>query len=156
MKEITLETKVKIVTAEELSAEYKELADTALAVTKDAYAPYSNFLVGAAVLLDNGQVVTGTNQENVAYPSGLCAERVALFSANTHYPHAKVLAIAIAATTDGKPVEMVSPCGGCRQVMQEVENRFQHPMQVILCGAEKFYIVEKATSLLPIAFEMKN
>ena len=156
MKEISLETKVKVFSFGELPEAYRILAEKALSATEDAYAPYSAFHVGAAVLLENGEVVTGSNQENAAYPSGLCAERVALFSANTQYPESKVLAIAIAAMTGGKQVGMIAPCGGCRQVMQEIENRFHHPMTVLLYGAEKVYVIDNAASLLPISFELST
>lgn len=154
MKEITLDVKVKIFSHDELPEEYHLLSEKSLFATKNAYAPYSGFHVGAAVLLQNGVVVTGSNQENAAYPSGLCAERVALFSANTQYPDVKVTAIAISAVTKGEQVEMVTPCGGCRQVMHEVETRFQHPINVLLCGKKKVYIIEKAVSLLPLSFEL--
>lgn len=153
MKEITLETKVTVSSKEELPEEYRKLLDAALEATGGAYAPYSHFRVGAAVLLEGGQIVTGSNQENAAYPSGLCAERVALFSANAQYPEEKVMAIAIAAVTQGKQVEMITPCGGCRQVMTEVENRFHHPVEVLLYGADKVYQIKNASALLPLSFD---
>lgn len=139
---------------EELPGEYSGLAEAALLATADAYAPYSEFRVGAAVLLENGSVVTGSNQENAAYPSGLCAERVALFSACTQYPGVKVLAIAIAAMKDGRQVGMISPCGGCRQVMQEIENRYGQKITVLLYGAERLFVIEDAASLLPVSFTL--
>ncbi len=153
MKEITVETKINVLSKNELSRIYTRLVDAAYSATNNSYAPYSHFHVGAAVLLENDVIITGSNQENAAYPSGLCAERVALFSANTQYPDVKVLAIAIAAVTNGKQVEMISPCGGCRQVMLEVEKRFKYPLRVLLCGSQKIYMIENATSLLPISFD---
>lgn len=153
MKELVFETRIHVVSSAEVPEEYKELLESAIDATANAYAPYSNFNVGAAVLLDNGKIVAGNNQENVAYPSGLCAERVTLFSANARYPAAKVLAIAIAAATKGEQVNMITPCGACRQVLLEVENRYKHPIKVFLCGKEQVYIAESASSLLPLSFD---
>ena len=119
------------------------------------YAPYSHFHVGAAALLENDVIVTGTNQENVAYPSGLCAERTALFYANSQYPDVPVKALAIVGISEvnGMNHTPLSPCGACRQVMLETENRFATPMRVLLCGKEEVYIVESAKDLLPFAFD---
>ena len=99
--------------------------------------------------------MTGTNQENVAYPSGLCAERTALFYANSQYPDVPVKALAIAGISedDGMNRTPISPCGACRQVMLETENRFATPIKVLLCGKEEVYIVESAKDLLPFAFD---
>ncbi|MDR1555930.1 MAG: cytidine deaminase [Tannerellaceae bacterium] len=152
MEEILIETKIKAYAVAELPDELKALAHLSFAATHGAYAPYSEFRVGAAVLLDNGVIVTGNNQENAAYPSGLCAERVALFYAGSHYPGLSVRAIAISAQTGGRQTERISPCGACRQVLLETENRYQHPIQVLLCGQETVYIAESAASLLPLSF----
>ena len=150
MKTITLETQVKVYAYHELSAEDLALTDAALEATRRSYAPYSRFHVGAAALLENGIVVTGTNQENVASPSGLCAERTTLFYANSQYPDVPVVALAIASPdTEG----ILSPCGACRQVMLETENRYGKPMRVLLCGAEEVIVVESARDLLPFAFD---
>ena len=150
MKTITLETQVKVHAYHELSAEDLALTDAALEATRRSYAPYSRFHVGAAALLENGIVVTGTNQENVASPSGLCAERTTLFYANSQYPDVPVVALAIASPdTEG----ILSPCGACRQVMLETENRYGKPMRVLLCGAEEVIVVESARDLLPFAFD---
>ena len=150
MKTITLETQVKVYAYHELSAEDLALTDAALEATRRSYAPYSRFHVGAAALLENGIVVTGTNQENVASPSGLCAERTTLFYANSQYPDVPVVALAIASSdTEG----ILSPCGACRQVMLETEKRFGKPMRVLLCGAEEVIVVESARDLLPFAFD---
>jgi len=139
---------------EELSEENRHLINAAINATHRSYAPYSHFSVGAAVQLDNGVIVTGSNQENVAFPSGLCAERTALFYANSHYPEVPVKALAIAArNSSGEVTSMpISPCGACRQVMQETEVRFGKPMQLLLSGAEKVIVVESASVLLPLAF----
>ena len=150
MKTITLETQVKVYAYHELSAEDLALTDAALEATRRSYAPYSRFHVGAAALLENGIVVTGTNQENVASPSGLCAERTTLFYANSQYPDVPVVALAIASPDTE---DILSPCGACRQVMLETENRYGKPMRVLLCGAEEVIVVESAKSLLPFAFE---
>ena len=150
MKTITLETQVKVYAYHELSAEDLALTDAALEATRRSYAPYSRFHVGAATLLENGIVVTGTNQENVASPSGLCAERTTLFYANSQYPDVPVVALAIASPdTEG----ILSPCGACRQVMLGTENRYGKPMRVLLCGAEEVIVVESARNLLPFAFD---
>ena len=150
MKTITLETQVKVYAYHELSAEDLALTDAALEATRRSYAPYSRFHVGAAALLKSGIVVTGTNQENVASPSGLCAERTTLFYANSQYPDVPVMALAIASPdTEG----ILSPCGACRQVMLETEKRFGKPMRVLLCGAEEVIVVESARNLLPFAFD---
>ena len=155
MKTLTIETPIKVYTYHELSAEERKLTESALEATHRSYAPYSNFHVGAAVLLEDGTIVTGTNQENVAYPSGLCAERTALFYANSQYPDKAVKALAIVASdVDGVTNRyVISPCGACRQVMVETEKRFGKSMRVLLCGAEEVYVAESAASLLPLSFE---
>lgn len=138
----------------DLSAQQSLLLDTAEEATKSAYAPYSNFQVGAAVLLDNGEIVTGSNQENAAYPSGLCAERVALFSAHHRYPKAKVVAIAIAAKNQGKALKNpIMPCGACVQVMSESITRGGQTFEVLLQGEERILHLPSALNLLPFRFE---
>jgi cytidine deaminase len=119
-----------------------------------AYAPYSKFKVGAAVLLEDGTVITGNNQENIAYPSGLCAERVALFAAGANNADKQVRSIAITAEGDLlKDSEIVSPCGGCRQVMLETERRQKSPCRIILVGQNGNALVfNSAEDLLPLAF----
>ena len=149
MKKQKIELSYEIYRIDELPTEDRLLAMAAKEATRRSYAPYSRFHVGAAVLLDNGVTVTGTNQENVAYPSGLCAERTALYSANSQYPDAAVKAMAIA-TADAETV--ISPCGACRQVMIETEKRYGKPMRILLCGDEEVYVLESAVSLLPLAF----
>jgi cytidine deaminase len=156
MKELLIETKIKVYAVAELPDELKALAQASFEVSREAYAPYSEFHVGAAVLLDNGVVVTGNNQENAAYPSGLCAERVALFYAGSQYPGSAVRAIAISAQTKGRQTDGISPCGACRQVLLETENRYQRPINVLLCGREEVYIAESASSLLPLSFSESN
>ena len=155
MKELTIETRLKIYTWEELADEDRQLANSAIEATHRSYAPYSRFSVGAAARLANGIIVTGTNQENAAYPSGLCAERTTLFYANSQYPDQAVTALAIAARPSKSPTlgeNVCPPCGACRQVMLETEQRFGRPMKIILCGAKNIYMVESASQLLPLFF----
>jgi len=138
----------------ELDTADKFLLSKALQAASCAYAPYSHFQVGAALLLSNGAVVTGNNQENAAYPSGLCAERTALFYAQSQHPHFAVEAMAIVATCDGEQTEEpVYPCGACRQVMLEAQKRGGQPMRVVMGGAQKIQVVECVGELLPLAFE---
>ena len=153
MKQLQIQTSVKVYSYDELTPELARLVDLAKAKTQDAYSPYSGFSVGAAALLANGEVVTGANQENAAYPSGLCAERVALFAANANQPKQAVVALAIAAYTKGHfTTRVVSPCGACRQVMLETEHRYQQPMRVVLYGEDECYVFESASDLLPLNF----
>lgn len=156
MKEICLETKIIQFSVDELPDDELRLVEAAMHATKQAYAPYSGFYVGAAVLLANGVIVTGSNQENAASPSGLCAERTALFYACHQYPDVPVVALAIAATAGGKLVDHISPCGACRQVLLEAEQRYDNPMKVILCGTKYVMTAPSANSLLPLSFGEKN
>ncbi|MDR2533491.1 MAG: cytidine deaminase [Tannerellaceae bacterium] len=156
MKEYTIAAKIKSASINELSLPQKDLIDAARKAAAKAYAPYSNFSVGAAVLLDNSTIVTASNQENAAYPSGICAERVALFYAGAEYPDQKAQAIAIVALTGGRWTGPVSPCGACRQVMLETQSRSGSPMQVLLAGNEECYLIDNAAQLLPLAFGAKD
>ncbi len=155
MKELIIETKIKVCAYDEFSAEDKQLVDAARAATANSYAVYSNFNVGAAVLLDNGVIVKGSNQENAAYPSGLCAERTTLFWANSQYPENAVLAMAIAARTDKGELPMpIPPCGACRQVILETEKRFGKAIKIILFGTKESYIIEDGIkALMPLSFD---
>jgi cytidine deaminase len=142
---------------EELCPEDAELLQKAIEATRQAYAPYSKFNVGAAVLLDNGETICGSNQENAAYPSGLCAERVALFYANSRYPEAAIRAIAIHSSVGGHAnPDPVYPCGDCRQVLLECENRFGQPVKVIMGSAGRIQIVHRISDLLPLSFVLKK
>ena len=138
----------------ELPKQDQELIHEARNSAKDAYAPYSNFLVGAAVLLENGVIVRGNNQENAAYPAGLCAERVALFAAGAQHPGIKIIAIAITAHPKGhKNPVAISPCGDCRQVMAEYEHRYSHTIRLIMeAGEGSFIVTESVALLLPFLF----
>jgi cytidine deaminase len=130
------------------------LLNEAREVTKQAYAPYSNFYVGAVAKLLNGEIVAGSNQENASYPAGLCAERVLLASASTLYPEIAVETMAISYfNSNGNSNQPISPCGICRQTLREYEDRFSHPIRLILGGMEgRVFVFEKASSLLPLAF----
>ena len=140
----------------ELAEDDQLLLREARKITALAYAPYSGFHVGAAVLLGNGIIVKGNNQENAAYPSGLCAERVALFYANANYPDADVVAIAISAAKNGVLVnETVKPCGSCRQVLAETEGRFETPIRIVLDGQDAIVLLNGVESLLPLSFSKK-
>lgn len=133
--------------------EYKELCERAVKATGQAYSIYSKFSVGATVLLANGEIVMGTNQENVAYPSGICAERTALFYAGSTYPEVGVSAIAIAACYKGVLTEtIIPPCGACRQVMAEVIKRYGRDFDVIMIG-QRESVMLKASALLPFSFD---
>ena len=141
-------------TWEDLEEQERQLVHAAFGSCEKAYAPYSNFRVGAAALLSNGEVILGNNQENVAYPSGLCAERVALFYAGANFPKEHVHTLCIVAKGNLLPVDqLLSPCGGCRQVMLETENRQHSTLRVILVSQNMRTIVfHSAADLLPFAF----
>ena len=138
----------------ELPESDKKLVLAAREASENAYAPYSKFQVGAALILENGKLIKGNNQENADFTDGLCAERVALFYANANYPNLKVMAMAISAkNANGLLKEPAQPCGSCRQVLVETEVRFNNPIRLILDGEEKIMVVEGAESLLPFAFK---
>ena len=139
---------------DELEPKDKELAQAAIDATAQAYAPYSKFNVGAAVLFEDGIIVKGSNQENAAYPSGLCAERTALFYASASRPDKPMTAIAIAASQNGELLETpVTPCGACRQVMAQYQLKSGLPMMVLLIGAHSILKFEKIDDLLPFIFD---
>ncbi len=139
---------------DELSKDDTLLLNEARKVTDNAYAPYSHFNVGAIAKLKNGETVTGTNQENAAYPAGICAERVLLSSAATLFPNVAIDTIAISYhNKKGKSNHPVSPCGICRQTLLEYEERVKQPIRLILSGMEgKIYIIHKSSQLLPLSF----
>ena len=153
MNTLNISAKISVCVYDELKDDEKKLIDEAKAATMNSYSPYSRFKVGAAVLLKDGLIVSGNNQENAAYPSGLCAERTTLFYANARYPDLPVEAIAIAAFTNGKYIDdPITPCGACRQVILETQNRYKHPIRIYLYGALKIYVIEKINDLLPLSF----
>ena len=138
----------------ELDPKDKELAQAAIDATSQAYAPYSKFNVGAAVMFEDGEIVKGSNQENAAYPSGMCAERTALFYASASRPDKAMTAIAIAAGQNGKICEMpVTPCGACRQVMAQYQTKSARPMEILLVGDKKIWKFNKVDDLLPLIFD---
>ncbi len=140
--------------ADEMTAEDRELVAKAIEATKTAYTPYSKFNVGAAIRLDNGEIITGSNQENMAYPSGLCAERTAMFHAAAAHPDVAMRTLAIAATQNGELTpEPVSPCGACRQVMAEYQTRSGKPMEIILVGRTAALKFSRVDDLLPFIFD---
>ena len=142
---------------EELSEEQVLLVNSAIKAARDAYAPYTEFHVGAALRLANGEIVIGSNQENAAYPSGLCAERVAIFYAGARHPDVPVLSIAITAIREGiVQEEPVAPCGACRQVLYEKESQGEGSMELILYGNKKIQVFSKVTDLLPLPFKLEN
>lgn len=132
---------------------YKELVDLAKSMTNKSYAPYSNFNVGAAVLLSDGTIVAGSNQENAAYGECVCAERVALLYATANHPDKKPVALAVAASSNGKILEnCVTPCGSCRQVLLEMEKRFGDNIAIIMYGSTQVLTADSAKDLLPLEF----
>ncbi len=142
---------------EELNQDDKELIVAAKEAAQNAYAPYSKFMVGAAVKLETGIIVRGANVENAAFPSGMCAERSVLSYSASNWPSDKPIAIAIAAfTEDGLTKNPVPPCGNCRQVIAEEEFRNKKNIRVILCGESKIQIIEKGGDLLPLQFNRNN
>lgn len=150
-----LRTRINVCSYDELSDADKAVVDAARAATANSYAVYSNFSVGAAVRLGNGTVVSGSNQENAAYPSGLCAERTTLFWANSQYPKEPVEVLAIAARSAQGELEFpITPCGACRQVMLETEKRFGNKMKIILYGTRQCYVIDDGVrALMPLSFD---
>jgi len=141
----------------ELSQKQQQLVEEASKAATNAYAPYSGFHVGAAVLLENGHMIHANNQENSAFPSGLCAERTAVFYANSQYPNTPILALSVTAEKDGSPVKYpIPPCGSCLQVLLESEKRHQTPMEIILYASDKIYVAGSVEQFLPYAFTSIN
>ncbi len=139
---------------DELNAEDRELAGEAILAMQGAYAPYSHFHVGAAVRMSNGQIVRGANQENAAFPSGLCAERTAMFAAGARYPDKDMCSIALAGGVYGRITEQpATPCGACRQVMAQYQTKAGKPMSVIMVGAHKVWKFARVDDILPLIFD---
>lgn len=154
MKNVELKTFIRECQFEELSQAEQHLIEQAIEATNRSYAPYSKFSVGACLLLNNGVEVIGCNQENAAYPVGLCAERSAIFAAGAQYPDVPVRMIAIAARTPEGELqdEPVSPCGSCRQVLIETETRFSQEVRILLYGRNKIYVIDGIKQLMPLSF----
>lgn len=139
---------------DQLDSQDRKLADAAIAAIATSYAPYSQFNVGAAVMFEDGEIITGSNQENAAYPSGTCAERTALFYAGAAHPDKAITKIAIAAGQKGVLVtEPVTPCGACRQVMAQYQLKGGKPIEILLIGTKKIWKFEKVEDLLPFTFD---
>lgn len=162
MKERKFDIIIKEYAFDELTAEDRELVEAAKESTRNAYAPYSRFHVGAAIRMETGEIVCGANQENAAFSSGTCAERSACFYAGANHPGVKMVKIAIAAWSKADGPEdatfeecfqarPISPCGSCRQSLLEYEKLFG-PMEVILYGREVVYVFPSVASLLPFCF----
>lgn len=140
--------------ASELNGEQQDLLEEAHTVCEGAYAPYSKFKVGATLTLENKQKVSGSNQENVAYPSGLCAERVAIFHAGANFPNKKIERMAIVAHANFDLSKPVMPCGACRQAIMEYEQRQGSPIEILLQGNEgNIFVSKSVANLLPYAFQ---
>lgn len=159
MKELTINTSFQVYDSmEELDNESKNLMNQAIEARKTAYAPYSNFSVGCALLLDNGEIIKGTNQENAAYPSGLCAERVAIFYAGSQFPNAKVLKLCITASPKERDSDIpIPPCGSCRQSIAEYEFKQDSLIQIYFMGAKgEVYKSDSLKNLLPLVFDKNH
>lgn len=154
MKRIDITVPITSMAYEELTEAQRELVDQARRMTRNSYAPYSRFSVGAAIRLADGTVVRGANQENAAFSSGTCAERSACFAAGANHPGVPFETVAIAARgTDGQEVtEPIPPCGACRQALLEYETLAGHDVEVLLAGADKIYRLPSVKSLLPLSF----
>jgi cytidine deaminase len=139
---------------DQLDPQDRELAEAAIDATKGSYAPYSGFNVGAAVRLDTGEIVKGANQENAAYPSGICAERTAMFYASATYPDSIIKSIAVTASQNGILCDNpATPCGACRQVMAQYQTKGGSPMSILLIGGGKIWKFDKVDDLLPLIFD---
>ena len=158
MKQISINTIISIYSKEDLSPVETNLMEQAFEARSKAYAPYSKFTVGVALLLDNGIVVQGSNQENAAYPSGLCAERVAIFYAGAQYPKAKMLKMFITASPiDRDLVEPIPPCGSCRQSIAEYELKQNTSIELFFMGAKGvIYKSDSLQNILPLVFDKNN
>ncbi|MBM6498583.1 MAG: cytidine deaminase [Flavobacterium sp.] len=156
MKEININTSFTVYqSVAELPQDVQLLMEQAIEIRKKAYAPYSKFRVGAALLLDNEKVVLGSNQENAAYPSGLCAERVAIFQSGAIYPEAKIVKMAISAASDtNKTTTPIPPCGACRQSISEYEFKQEYPIEIYFMGERgEVYLSKSISNLLPLTFD---
>lgn len=154
MKNFEIISKIQILEDEELNENQRKVIEAAREATYHSYVPYSNFHVGAACLLDNGEIISGSNQENAAYPSGICAERTTLFYAHSKYPDAKILMLCIVGRDQkGDFIKGIcSPCGACRQVILEAEYRSKAPIQILLPSGEGTYVIDGILALLPFGF----
>ena len=156
MKKVILKTAIEVYASEkELSKADQKLIKQAKKALKKTHSPYSNFKVGAAILLQNGKTMSGSNQENASYPLCLCAERVAIAGAACTHPKVPIVAMAITAKSPSQIIDApIAPCGACRQVICETENMHQTPMRILLQGETgKVYILSSGKDLLPLSFD---
>ncbi len=157
MEQIDINISIESYQLDELSPQDQELVQAAIKATNNAYANYSRFYVGAALRLENGKIVIGANQENAAFPSGLCAERTAVFAAQANYPDSPIETLAIAGRNEkGVLPNPITPCGACRQVILEIEDRYKKPIKILLYGTQKIYCVRSVKDLLPLSFVDDN
>ena len=157
MKNIKIEIGIKLCDFTELPKEEQEILTEAIRATDNSYANYSKFYVGAALRLNNGKIMIGATQENAAFPSGLCAERTAIFAAQANYPDQPIRTLAVAAkNSDGLLKQPVTPCGACRQVILEIEDRYKSPIRILLYGTEGVYCIDSVKDLLPLSFIDEN
>ena len=158
MKQINIHSTITILTEQELTAIELDLKNQAFEARSKAYAPYSKFTVGTSILLDNGVVVKGSNQENAAYPSGLCAERVAIYYAGANYPDAKIVKMFITASPQDRDLEVpIPPCGSCRQAIAEYEFKQDVSIEIFFMGAKgDIYKSDSLKNLLPFVFDKNH
>ena len=156
MKPLTITSRLEVYESiDEIPQDVQDLMQEAAEVRENAYAPYSNFKVGAAILLENEEIVVGSNQENASYPSGLCAERTAIYAAGAKYPNSRILKIAITAKSlRHKVISPVPPCGACRQALVEYEVKQEEPIELYFMGETgKVVKAESIKDLLPLVFD---
>jgi cytidine deaminase len=157
MSTLKIEININRCKIDELNSDDRELINRAIDATNNSYANYSHFYVGAAVRLANRMIIIGANQENAAFPSGLCGERTAVFAAQANYPKEPIQTLAIAAkNSEGLLKQPITPCGACRQVLIELEHRYKKDMRIILYGTEYIYIIKSVKDLLPLSFTDDN
>lgn len=153
MKKVIIKSEFSLFKFEELDDVLKTLVSKAIDATDNSYSPYSNFKVGAALQLEDGTIVIGANQENAAFSVTMCAERSAIFNAQSNHPDLGITTIAIAAKNVNGLVHIpISPCGSCRQVILEMEQRYKRNIKILLCGSEGIYVINSIKDLLPLSF----
>lgn len=153
MKKVIIKSEFSLFKFEELDDVLKTLVSKAIDATDNSYSPYSNFKVGAALQLEDGTIVIGANQENAAFSVTMCAERSAIFNAQSNHPDLGIATIAIAAKNVNGLVHIpISPCGSCRQVILEMEQRYKRNIKILLCGSEGIYVINSIKDLLPLSF----
>ncbi len=153
MEKVIIKSEFSLFKFEELDDVLKTLVSKAIDATDNSYSPYSNFKVGAALQLEDGTIVIGANQENAAFSVTMCAERSAIFNAQSNHPDLAITTIAIAAKNVNGLVHIpISPCGSCRQVILEMEQKYKRNIKILLCGSEGIYVINSIKDLLPLSF----